>query len=106
VTLSLDLSELAQPPAADGFRVLVDLNAFSLAKLKRVPAGGLSSRRWRVGAHAEHAPRGERRDVEGGHRDHLGSTLTVSEDDPMQISECGAAVRLPWWRAPRPTLSQ
>ena len=82
----------AAAPVTDSFRVLVDLNAFSSAELARVPTGfprvdGV----WAL-THNTHPAASDA--TWKAAIDHLGSALTVSEDDPMQFSECGAVARI------------
>jgi hypothetical protein len=83
---------IGAPPAADGYRVLVDLNAFSPEELKRVPADFPRADGAWVLTHNTHPATSDA--TWKAAVDHLGSNLTVSEDDPMQIFECGAAARI------------
>jgi hypothetical protein len=78
---------------ADSFRVLVDLNAFSPAELARVPTDfPRADGTWAL-THNTHPSVSDA--TWKAAIDHFGSgALTVSEDDPMEFSECGAVRRI------------
>jgi hypothetical protein len=81
------------PVATHGFRVLVDLNAFSPAELARVPADFPRADGAWVLTHNTHPPASVA--AWRAATDHLTTGgLTVSEDDPMQFTECTAVAKV------------